>query len=502
MERPLSKTQLEAWRLCQRKWGFPYLANIRGSNEFANLGTKVHSQLEGWLRHGEMPNQFLEEGKIALAGLQHLPPRQADGLLVETEVFTITKSAIYHGFADWLEPGEVPTIGDHKSTVDFKWALRPEDLDRDIQANIYARAAMYLTHSEEANARWVYYRTRGAPKSHLVERKLRLPQVQQFFDEVIDPLAEQILDVWEKRPDVKDLEPNFRACNDYGGCPYREQCAPDAKGRFLAMVAHSGLAAKMKAQAEANKNKDKAPTAEPEPDVAASPINPPQTASGGSLKDRLKNLTKAAAPAQPAAQPAKATKNEAPTKPPVQVDDVWKHTAAGAEATVIKITGDAVFMTLPDGSSVESTVGIMQSASSGYVFVRRGGTSGASTSPAPTKAAPAPAKAEKSPSKAEKTVLSSGFVLLAGCFPIQGPPVTAASEIIAKARATVEAEAGVVDYRLVDFNRGAAMLAAALRIQLADEPPDGLVYLDIRTDEGRHAYEPFREAASIVIRSL
>src|SRR5690606_36258316 len=119
------------------------------------------------------------------------------GLLVESEIFTVTQQAIYHGFGDWIEPASRSTrhllvIGDHKSTVDFKWAHTEESLERDIQANIYARAVMQLYEVDAAIARWVYYRTRGAPKSHPVERKMTREGVERVFAEIIDPLAAQI----------------------------------------------------------------------------------------------------------------------------------------------------------------------------------------------------------------------------------------------------------------------------------------------------------------------
>jgi hypothetical protein len=519
VERALSKTQLEAWKLCKRKWGFPYLEGLRGSNEFATFGTQVHAQLERWLARGVLPDPYLPEGKVAESGLQHLPPPSTPGLLVETEVFTITNESVYHGFADWIEPpvDGVPVIGDHKSTVDFKWSLTPEDLEQDIQANIYARAAMQLYDVDRAEARWIYYRTRGAPKSHVVSRSLTREGVERVFLEVIDPLAAEIQAAWEQRPRVLELEPNPRACNDFGGCPFRESCSMDAKGRLIAMVAHSGLAAQMKAKAEAKKAAEaqastttpkaaeaQASTTTPKVAEAEAPtggINPPEgQASKVPLKDRLKSLSKAAkgeTPATPAPETPKATEDP----PEVKIGDFWAHGSDKKPSQVVAIgPGDQV--ALNDGtSSVTTSTKFLRNPTTGWRFVRSGGAPEASSEPTQAKAAPEKPKATKTaPEPAAST--GSGFTLLYGCFPTQGPGVTHATDYIGRAKHMIESELGLQDYRLAEFGKGAGLLAAATRQCIADDPPDGLVFLDSRTDEGRHTFEAFRESASIVIRSL
>lgn len=313
-ERALSKSQLEAWKSCQRKFGWSYLEGFRGTTDAAELGTRVHALLEQWLRHGVLPNGATVEGKIALAGIHHLPAPNTPGLLVEEEIFTITQQAWYHGFADWIEPGlSEPVIGDHKTTGDFKWALRPEDLKLDIQGNIYARAALKLYGTERAIGRWVYYRTKGAPKSLLVQSFFHRDEVEQVFAEIIDPLAAQIQKVRLEQVRVLDLEPNLRACSDYGGCPYRSNCNIDAKGRFKAMVAHEGLAAQMKARAAARQATTPAP--------AEQKINPPESkaapkAATTPLKERLAAMAGKAQESAPVAPPVASTPSPAPKAAP------------------------------------------------------------------------------------------------------------------------------------------------------------------------------------------
>lgn len=464
LERALSKTQLEAWKSCQRKWGWSYLAGIRGEeNKFASFGTKVHSQLERWLRDGIVPDQMLPEGKVATAGLHLLPAPQTEGLLVEAEIFTITQQAIYHGFGDIIEPPRIvgtavaptPIITDHKSTVDFKWALTEEGLETDIQANIYARAAMQLYDTPQSVAQWLYYRTRGAPKAHPVSRVMHRDRVEQVFAEIIDPIAAEIQAAREldiemqragKRLPVLELTPNTRSCSDYGGCPFRGDCNISSRERLRAKMAHETLAERMKRQAEETRQKRAAEAAgggaatapaaaQEEPNPGA--VNPPETAKLPSLKERMAALKNGTATA-PATAPA-----AAPTSAP----------EAAAE-------------------------------------------------PAPASAPKAPKAGAKAATKA--VAPSGGFVLLVGCFPIKGGDAVHATDWIGPAKVMIESELGLVDYRLADFGKGPGMLAAAVRQVLSDQPPPSgsLVFLDMRTDEGRHCYDSFRENASLIVRAF
>lgn len=94
------------------------------------------------------------------------------------------------------------------------------------------------------------------------------------------------------------------------------------------------------------------------------------------------------------------------------------------------------------------------------------------------------------------------MILLYGAIPVRGIEFIHGADIIAEVKAQLEMELGIVDYRLVDFNKGPAMLAAGIRQYFADNEVEGFVYLDNRTDEGRHCFTAFSEAADGVIRSI
>lgn len=333
-ERKLSKSQLEGHNLCRRKWGWRKIAKIKGSNRFARLGTLVHEQLEAYLVSGKQPDPELEQGRIAEAGLHLLPTHKDPGLIVESHVFTITDEAWYEGFADWVEHPDshegIPLIGDHKSTGNFKWALSEEDLKRDVQANIYARAAMQMYDTEESLAKWVYYRTKGKPRARPVCVEFRRQEVEDFFGEVIDPMAAKVHADYREADDriadgqtrvqaVLAMEANVGACSMYGGCPYRENCNLDGKQRFKALMAKQSLLASMKAKAKAAKAKQKE-EAETETEeledaaVATAQINPPEAANAESLKEKMKRMA-SKAKAKPGKAPSPPSKDEPAPKP-------------------------------------------------------------------------------------------------------------------------------------------------------------------------------------------
>ncbi len=325
LERTISKTQLESFRNCERKWGWYYLERLRSSNRYAQLGIEVHELLENWLRHGIAPSG--PNAAIADAGLHLIPAPQSPHTMVESEIFFIDPVVgWYRGFADWIEPPEarddgIPVVGDHKTTGNFRWALKPEDLQTDIQACIYARATMSLFGTDKCRLRWVYYRTKGKPASRLVETVITLEQVEKVFRETIHPIATRLQN--SLLLPVLELEANVKSCSLYGGCSYRSNCNLDANSRFLSLMAKSSLLSRIKAKAAA-------PSAEPEPapeteDAAktTASINPPKP-KGGSLMDKVskKKAAKAspkassspAKAAAPASAPSKAKAKETPKK--------------------------------------------------------------------------------------------------------------------------------------------------------------------------------------------
>jgi RecB family exonuclease len=256
----ISASQIETWRDCKRKWAWSKLDRIgEPQNIAAQKGKIVHAVLEAWLKEGKPIDPDMEAeladgsrfkpGPIAAAGLKHLPMPKTCG--TERHIFVQTEKISYQGYIDFDEKDkEVPVVGDHKTTGDFKWAKTEEDLRKDPAATIYAAALMAETNKEEVDLRWIYYSTRGAPRSKLVTLRLSREQVEKNFDD-LDATGLEILEARSKYKTALELEPNLQACDRYGGCPFRENCNLSPLERMKGIMALETLQEKMRARAAA-----------------------------------------------------------------------------------------------------------------------------------------------------------------------------------------------------------------------------------------------------------
>jgi len=249
----ISPSQIESWRLCRRKWAWNKIDKIQGlGNVAAEKGTIIHEVLEAWLKDGRAidPDEvrtlsdgtMFKPGPIAAAGLKHLPMPKTCG--TERFIHVKTQKAKYHGYIDWDLKGDVPVVGDHKSTSDFKWAKTEDDLRKDPQATIYAAAIMAETGAVQVELRWVYYQTKGAAKSKKVSLVVLKEDVERNFDE-LDVTALEINEARRTAKTALDLEPNVRACDNFGGCQYRENCNLSSTDRIKGLMAQESLAEKM-----------------------------------------------------------------------------------------------------------------------------------------------------------------------------------------------------------------------------------------------------------------
>lgn len=279
--KPLSKSQIEAFNTCQRKWGWAYLDGIRKTNRSAELGLAIHKDLEEYFQNGIFP-----ESKLAQASLHHWPA-PGPHISVEAHLETESNGIDYHGFRDigFREPRHY-VVGDHKSTSDLKWALKPAELAEDLQANIYAKATCEEEGVEEVELRWVYTQTRGEIKAHRVVALRTLQDATRYLAERVDPVSEKIIEAYETRPAVLDMPPTYESCSKYGGCAYAENCGLGLKEE---KVNGMSLAEKLRAKAESRavegppkvETQTRTLVAETTPEMFSTateedPINPPE----------------------------------------------------------------------------------------------------------------------------------------------------------------------------------------------------------------------------------
>lgn len=408
-ERPISKSQIESATACERRWGWAYLAGLKKSNIFASFGTEVHEQLDKWFIEGKMPDET-EAGLVARSGLHHWPAPGTEGLSVERYIETASEFSRYHGYRD-VGVQSALLVGDHKTTVDFKWAHDEESLRKDVQFNIYALASMEEWDSDWIKGQWVYYRTRGAKKSlPVVVERYTKQEAQDFIGEHVDPVAKQLHIWWSEKPGPLELKPNPRSCRDYGGCPYEKNCNLTSGERLVGYMAHKGLAEKMREKAAAKKAQETKEVEKPNtsktvtpPTPAQARINPPE-GKGSTIAEAAKSAT--------------------------ATEEVTK-----AQKVTISVTS------LP------------------------------------------------------------GMILCENAFPMN-VDVFMASELIDEAKRKICKDNDVADYRLIEYGKGAGILAAVLDDLVSTHQPMGYVYLDTRTPEGMIASEVFRARAHHIIRGL
>ena len=306
----LSASQIGTWDDCKRKWGFQYLDKIRSPpHPSAELGTRVHTVLEAWLKNGTPFDLSTVEGQIAASGIHHLPlPGEAE---VEQGFTFQTPVAHYRGYIDARFGSDPPTVLDHKTTSDLRWAKSEDDLRKDTQATLYAAEAMIRTGKDAVELRWVYYTTKKPYTSRKVSLLVLKEDIQKNFDD-IDATAAQIIDAYKNFTTGKDLPPTPTSCGAYGGCYFLKTCnltprdmlrahlENDNTGRNPTMA--QSLAEKLKARKEWQPHPDapgyewNAATGEiramttqhhaappPPPAAAAPPPPPPAPPSNGIL---------------------------------------------------------------------------------------------------------------------------------------------------------------------------------------------------------------------------
>lgn len=237
-ERPwFSATQIDAYQLCPRKWGWRYLDKIPQTERPATqLGIAVHAQLEAWLRKGKALDLTVPAGEIALSGLHFLPAPKTEGLAIERQFALDFAGHRFVGVKDveWLSRTP-PLVLDHKTTSDFKWAKTPDDLRTNVQAALYAADAMLRAQTDVCELQWVYYRTKGARKAETVHLRVTREDVRPTLAAIAET-ADAMAACHAHGLKALDLPFDPSACNAFGGCDFLSLCNLTPEQRFQAAM--------------------------------------------------------------------------------------------------------------------------------------------------------------------------------------------------------------------------------------------------------------------------
>jgi hypothetical protein len=435
----VSASEIELWDLCQRKWAFAYLEGKRPPpNESAALGTRVHAILEKWLRDGTAPDTWTPEGEIAASGLHLLPPPRTPTLVTEEQFSFTSRRAWFTGYKDfrYRDATGLLHVGDHKTTKSATWMKTTDEILCHPQALIYAVDEFFKNPNDDRLALdWIYYKTTGSRKAEPRFQIVTKQTVAEMFFEHVDPVAGVITRMHDAPPGTSALEfqPDFRACDAFGGCAFLSICNPTPTQRVQATMTQAGLSLADKLKAMKNGR-------------APSPIHPPEA-------------YQQPAQAQPAAY-------QAPPAPPVQFS---LPTPQGAS------------MPVPQVAPVAPMDPALYSAPQAAPQVVYTPPAPAAVPEPPTEAAPK--KGRGRPKKAASAVAeaSDGFVLYVGCSPI-GIEVTNALEYVNAAHEQLLENYAVQvptisHYREILYGKGPAELCKALERILASIEASGDVVL-------------------------
>lgn len=306
---------------CARRWWFKNVARRpEGRTIATDLGTKVHAQIEHYLRTGE---DVL--GEIARAGKRFIP-RPGPDLMIEVgfgelrggEVASPLASAgvpfvgridLMHRRGEWLDDdgvaqaehdargglGSVSSVGAASSAaaevVDWKTTKRIADEIDEASGAVtergYAKSGEELAatwqmvgYSMVALAKWPdvarvrsshgYFQTRGRREASKRSAVLSAAIVRERWSSA-EPLVERVKSA-AGEPSVERVSPNYEACGAYGGCPHRSYCPRDGKLILAEALGRGGamsLLAKIKADREAAAKGGAAQALSVKPEVAA-----------------------------------------------------------------------------------------------------------------------------------------------------------------------------------------------------------------------------------------
>jgi len=272
-----SASQLETFSACARKWAFEKIDLLpKKSTRAAAFGTGVHTQIERKQTGLEFDFSEVRNGwgfspadcaKIAQSALPYIPAFGTPNLIVEGEFSGVDLSTYaiahlthmrpdevaadrgarpfpwtYKGRIDWriYTPSRLD-VGDHKTTRDEKWIKTADDLRTDTQAAIYSAIAFHRNPAlDEVNLQWTYMLTEGARRAKVV-----LATVSRAANAAVmlrvDGIAAQATDMRRHLKQATEYPPNYNACDDYGGCPYRSlgKCNPTFDERIDSIMANS-----------------------------------------------------------------------------------------------------------------------------------------------------------------------------------------------------------------------------------------------------------------------
>lgn len=272
-----SASQVATYEACPRKWAFQKIDGLESpAGAAAAFGSQVHSHLEAWFERRELPPET-ETGKVARAMIPHLPaPQKILAENVEKEFsWRFGDDIAFRGFIDLVDESVVPlTIYDHKTTGSLAYAKSVTDLLDDPQATLYARAMMDARGLDRIRLRWTYATRKGRTEVRRVEVEVGRDDILPRVSRTIAS-AREMAAIHASGVAAHGVPTNLNACNDYGGCYFRNRCEPKPQETRTNMSDKNSFLQRL----QARKAAPTAAAAAPAPTAAAPlgyAVNPPE----------------------------------------------------------------------------------------------------------------------------------------------------------------------------------------------------------------------------------
>lgn len=216
---------------CERRGWFKYVAGKEEpSTGNQSLGVELHRLNEEFLLGREVNSEIPEALTLFELGhktLRELKAVHHEAFQVEHPVSTTLAGVAISGFCDFSAGG---VIYDWKTTSNIKkYGKRPEELKKDTQMLIYARAifpqrgVVALAHGQ--------YQTKGKPEFKVARTLVTKGEVDREINTVIIPKLERIKTVVAES-DVTKLDRNEKAC---GLCPHKSYCPTKASQTIMSI---------------------------------------------------------------------------------------------------------------------------------------------------------------------------------------------------------------------------------------------------------------------------
>lgn len=231
----VSASQAKTFELCNRKWFYEAVMGLSTpSTKAQRVGTEHHAAIENWYLKGS-PVDATRFPSVALAIEEGVLPTPGAEDRIEIER-PLEDPKIYadgvwfKGFIDLIHvaPGHV-AVWDWKTTSSLEYAKTAEELLEDYQMSAYGfYVRTRFPDIKKLTIGHIYFTTRGLPQYQVSCTEASWDSVSRTWVAIEDTVRR--MKVVAKAVSAEDVEPNWAACNAYGGCPWMAKCGPRAGG--------------------------------------------------------------------------------------------------------------------------------------------------------------------------------------------------------------------------------------------------------------------------------